>query len=381
MADRIGFFEAIERAYAAIATTASEVRALTDCLGRVTAAPVSAVIAHPPFDCSAMDGFALHRDDLATRELKVGAPIYAGDGAPPLVRGVALPIATGAPVPHDCGAVIQNEIAGTVANGTLHRDADAIPGRNIRRRGEDVAPGEIVLAAGRRVTPVLTGTLACFGVTQVEVRRRPRVVILSGGAELGDGPARIPDANAPMLLAMALEAGADAVSGGTLPDDDAAVARTIAALAEGDADLIVTTAGISTGPRDVLLPVLRAMGAEILLHGIRMRPGKPAAVARLPGGKPILCLPGNPLAAAVAGRFLMVHAIRAALGQPIERGTPVTSDQGRAGTTLVLKARVEAGEIEVLPGQQSHMLRSLTDATHWLVTSEAADGSGLLFPL
>ena len=143
----------------------------------------------------------------------------------------------------------------------------------------------------------------------------------------------------------------------------------------------MTTGGISAGPRDFLMRVLASMQAEILFHGIRMRPGKPAVFARVPVGRLILCLPGTPLAALIAGRFLMVQAIRAYRGLPLEQGVPVRTDQGRPGTTLVLKARNRPGGVEVLPGQRSHMLRSLTDADCWIVTDERGDGTALRFSL
>jgi molybdopterin molybdotransferase len=380
MAERIGFADAMACVHRAIGPTAIDSSPLGDSLDRVTASPVFAAISHPPFDCSAMDGYALHKDDLATPRLAVGRPIYAGDRAPRLRPGEALPIATGAPVPEDCGAVIQNEIAGEVIDGKLHRSQEAFPGRNIRRRGEDVAAGDLVLSAGRIVTPAIIGALACFGVTAIDVHRRPRVAILSSGAELGDSDSRIPDANGPMLHALAIEAGADAGFLGTLPDDEAAIRRRLDDLA-AEADMVVTTGGISAGPRDFLMRVLASMRADILFHGIRMRPGKPAVFARMPDGHLILCLPGNPLAALIAGRFLMVQAIRAAQGLPLEQGVPVRTDQGRPGTTLVLKARNRPGGVEVLPGQRSHMLRSLADADCWVVTDERGDGTALRFSL
>ncbi len=380
MAERIGFPHAMACVHQAIAPTTIEPCPLGDSLGRVTASPVFAAIPHPPFDCSAMDGYALHRDDLATQRLAVGQPIYAGDRAPRLLPGVALPIATGAPVPDDCGAVIQNEIAGEVIDGELHRAQESFPGRNIRRRGEDVAAGDCVLSAGRIVTPAIIGALACFGVTAIDVRRRPRIAILSSGVELDDSDSRIPDANGPMLHALAIDAGADARFLGTLPDDEVAIRRRLEELAR-EADIVVTTGGISVGPRDFLMRVLGSMQAEILFHGIRMRPGKPAVFARMPDGRIILCLPGNPLAALIAGRFLMVQAIRAAQGLPLEQGESVGTGQGRPGTTLVLKARSGPDGIDILPGQRSHMLRSLTDADCWIVTDERGDGTALRFSL
>jgi molybdopterin molybdotransferase len=382
MTERIGFFEAMATVHAGMARTPIERLSLIDCLDLITTSPVVAAAPHPAFDCAAMDGFALHHDDLETPGLRIGNAIDAGDAVATLQPGIALPIATGAPIPLNCGAVIQREIAGDVVDGTLCRATVAIAGRNIRKRGEDMRAGDTLLDAGRAITPVLIGTLACAGVTGLAVHRRPRVAIVSSGEELRNGSTSIPDANGPTLLALASRAGAVAHLMAPMPDDAVAVRQSFEALVNTAPDLIVTSGGISVGPRDHVLPVIRQMGAEILFHGVRMRPGKPVLFARLPNGQPMLCLPGNPLAALVGGRFFMLQAIRAAAGLTLETGDQIASVEGREGTALVLKGRRTKDGVEILPGQKSHMLRSLVDADCWIVTSEdAPDGPAHLFPL
>jgi len=381
-----GFHEAIALVHANAPLLATETVALADAVGRITAEPVRALADHPPFDASAMDGFAVPLSDALPATLMLGTPIYAGGIAPTFTAGTAFPISTGAPVPIGSHAVIIKEKAILGAHGLT---IDVLPphGLNIRRRGEDAAIGDVVLAAGRTIRAPGVGALTSYGVRQVVVRARPRIAIISSGDELRpDAASAIHDANGPMLCALFAAAGADAWLIPPMGDDRAAIAATLGAAVASKADIIVTTGGVSAGDRDFIPAWLADIGARTLFAKVPMRPGKPTRCAQLGDGRLFFGLPGNPAAALVAGRFFVMSAIRAMLGVPPEAGESVPPPQpARPDATLVLKAMrsVENGEIrvEILPGQQSHRLRPLLDANCWLVIDAEEADSARLYPL
>ena len=381
---RVDFETAMAMSHAAAALGPAETSRVIDALDRVTATAVHAVSDHPMFDCSAMDGYALHRLDLAETRLALGAPMLAGEHAGSLARGTAAAIATGAQVPADCGAVTAREQALEIAGYVTIRDAPVRSGQNVRRRGEDVTAGERVLPPGKKLTAAALGTLVCYGVTEVAVRRRPRVTLFATGDEIAAGA--LPDANTPMIRALLIQAGAEVTVVPPVADEPAALGQAVRAALDGGADMVVLTGGTSAGDRSRTGPAFAALGANTLFHGVRMRPGKPVLATQLPDGRLLFGLPGNPLAALVAARFFVCQAVRGWLGLSLETGVAVTAPAKNPTATLVLKARSWFDQnarlrVEILSGQQSHRLRSLLDADNWLVVLPDPTVDALLFSL
>ncbi|WP_103538364.1 MULTISPECIES: molybdopterin molybdotransferase MoeA [unclassified Streptomyces] len=301
---------------------------LDRALGHVLAEPLGALTDLPSFDTSAMDGWAVAGPGPWAYE--AGAGLLAGRGPDtPLPDGTAVRIATGARVPPDTTAVIRSEHAHPdEAKGLLHARRSVVTGQDIRPRGQECRSGEQLVPAGTVVTPAVLGLAAAAGYDALPAVPRPRVDILVLGDELlaaglpHDGLIR--DALGPMLGPWLRALGAE-VAGPVRLGDDAGALRD--ALASSDADLIVTTGGTASGPVDHVHPVLDALGAELLVDGVAVRPGHPMLLARLPApgqmkGQPegpyLVGLPGNPLAA-VSGLLTLAEPLLAGVaGRPAQ---------------------------------------------------------------
>ncbi|MEU3052400.1 molybdopterin molybdotransferase MoeA [Streptomyces griseus] len=305
---------------------------LDRALGHVLAEPLGALTDLPSFDTSAMDGWAVAGPGPWAYE--AGAGLLAGRGPDtPLPDGTAVRIATGARVPPDTTAVIRSEHAHPdEAKGLLHARRSVVTGQDIRPRGQECRSGEQLVPAGTVVTPAVLGLAAAAGYDAVPAVPRPRVDILVLGDELlaaglpHDGLIR--DALGPMLGPWLRALGAE-VAGPVRLGDDAGALRD--ALASSAADLIVTTGGTASGPVDHVHPVLDALGAELLVDGVAVRPGHPMLLARLPAsgqmkgqaegppdGPYLVGLPGNPLAA-VSGLLTLAEPLLAGIaGRPAQ---------------------------------------------------------------
>ncbi|WP_435238437.1 molybdopterin-binding protein [Streptomyces sp. YPW6] len=293
---------------------------LDRALGHVLAEALGALADLPSFDTSAMDGWAVAGPGPWAFE--AGAGLLAGRGATAVLPdGTAVRIATGARVPPDTTAVIRSEHAhADEARGLLHARRPVVTGQDIRPRGQECRSGEQLVPADTLVTPAVLGLAAAAGYDALPVVPRPRVDILVLGDELlnaglpHDGLIR--DALGPMLGPWLRALGAE-VSGPRRLGDDAGALRS--ALASSDADLIVTTGGTAAGPVDHVHPVLDALGAELLVDGVAVRPGHPMLLARLSSDGPYLVgLPGNPLAA-VSGLLTLAEPLLAGIaGRPAQ---------------------------------------------------------------
>jgi molybdopterin molybdotransferase len=278
---------------------------LAQAMGRVLAAPAVAPQPLPPFDNSAMDGYALRTADLrgpGPWRLPVAGRIAAGDAAPPACPpGACLRILTGAPVPADFDAVAMQEHVGREGDAIVVTEAPR-PGLNIRRAGEDLPEGGEILPAGVVIGARQAAALAAVGMGAVPVRRRLRVAIFSTGSELRQpgeplGPGQIWNANRFTLLGALAQPWVSLTDHGAVPDDPATLTDTLLRAA-ADADLVVSTGGVSEGDEDHMPRLLRAAGGDIHAMRIAMKPGKPLAVGRI-GGAVYLGLPGNPVSAFV----------------------------------------------------------------------------------
>lgn len=357
---------------------------LDAALGRVLAAPVVAGEALPPFDNSAMDGYALGG---AAEPLPAGSvwPIEgeqaAGDGVRRGAHG-AWEIMTGARLPDGLDRVIPLEQTQALPSPPRIRLLAEVAARqNVRLAGSDVTPGETVLASGKVLAPQHIMLLAALGVADVRVAARPRAAVLCTGRELLDdplqplAPGQIRNSNGPYLAAQLPRAGAELAHIETVGDEvDAFVAAFARAHAAG-ARVVVSTGAVSMGRYDFVPQALQRLGAEVLFHKLAIRPGKPLLFARLADGTLFFGLPGNPMAVAVGLRFFVEPALRAMLGLPPEQPWRVPLAAAYAKKPRLrfhLKSRIEAdaqGRLaaRVLPGQESYRIRPLADADAWMV--------------
>lgn len=288
--------------------------------GRILAEAVSARLDVPPFDNSAMDGYALHHDD-AGEWLEISQRIAAGAAGEPLRRGTCARIFTGGVIPPGADCVVMQERCNVEGLG-VNTPREIPAGDNIRRRGRDVTVGDELLPAGVPLEAAALGHLAGQGITAVSVRRRPRVALLSTGDEIVDpgqplGPGQIYNSNRPMLKRLLERFGADVVRVATIPDDAQGTRQALAA-ASREADVVITTGGVSVGEEDHVKAAVEALG-ELDLWRLAIRPGKPLALGRLPGGAHearFVGLPGNPVSSFVGAWLFLRPLMGTLLGAP-----------------------------------------------------------------
>jgi molybdopterin molybdotransferase len=291
---------------------------LDEARGHVLAADVVALGPVPAWDNSAMDGYAVRAADLAAATsnrpvaLTVVADLAAGSAAVPRVGpGTAARIMTGAPIPPGADAVVPVEL--TDGGTDVVRVRAAVdPGAHVRRAGDDVSDGGVVLATDTLMAERHVAAAAAVGVARLSVHRRPRVAVLSTGSELvspGESLRRgqIPDSNSFLLAAAVAAAGCTAIRLAAVPDD-ADRLRAVLAAQDGAVDAVITSGGVSVGAYDVVKEVLSEMG-EVEFVAVAMQPGKPQGLGRLPSGTPVFCLPGNPVSVFVSFEVLVRPAL------------------------------------------------------------------------
>jgi molybdopterin molybdotransferase len=296
--------------------------AIGDALGLVLAVDVVAPLALPGFDNSAMDGYAIVAEDIASAsdehpvKLPVAEDIPAGRTDSLILEpGTAHRIMTGAPLPAGATAVIPVE-ATDGSTEIVSIRASAKPGQHVRRAGEDVTAGTTVLHAGQVLTPAALGLAAALGLGALNVIPRQRVLVMSTGSELvAPGtplqPGQIYESNAVMLAAAVRDAGADVVTS-SMTEDDVAVFRAELQTHARDADLVITTGGVSAGAYEV---VKDSLGDEVEFVKVAMQPGMPQG-SGVVWGTPIITLPGNPVSALVSFEVFIRAPLRAAMGLP-----------------------------------------------------------------
>ena len=306
---------------------------LAEALGLVLAEEVAAPIDVPPWDNSAMDGYAARGTDLHDGAvLRVIEEIPAGGvGRNRVGPGEAARIFTGAPLPDGADTVVRQEDTVPGA-GTVRVAVAPAPGRNVRRRGEDLIRGAAVLPAGRALTPAALGVLASVAHAAPLVHPRARVAVLASGdevvgldrrAEILAGE-KIASSNSFTIAAALREAGASPVELGIVRDDAGALVRALPA--PGAADLLITTAGVSVGDHDLVRGAITAGGGEVIFSRVRIRPGGPLAFGTV-HGMPWIGLPGNPVSALVTFELFARPAVRRLQGQhlPFRRAVPVVT--------------------------------------------------------
>lgn len=370
---------------------------LLQAASRVLASDVVARGDVPPFQNSAMDGYAVRARETSAASwtspvrLPVVAHVAAGQGVvPDLPMGSAIRIMTGAPLPSGADAVVRFEetdearSGGRVSRSEVQIFRPAAPLDNVREAGEDIVRGAIVARKGRRLSPADVGLLASVGQASVSVHRRPVVSILSTGNEVVAPDSELPgggirDSNSYVLGAMARQCGADVRLHGIAHDSVAAINDRLEEAR--DADLIVTSGGVSLGDFDVVKDVLRGEG-DIAIWQVRMKPGKPLAFGHI-GGTPLLGLPGNPVAAAVSFLVFGRPAIKRMVGEParpsdaidVVTAEPIDNrGQRRHYVRVRLEPRADGAPVARSVGEQgAGVLSSLAAADALLIVPESME--------
>ena len=359
---------------------------LAAALGLVLADDVVAPLSLPGFDNSAMDGYAVLATDVADAgqdspvRLPVAEDIPAGrTDIPPLAAGTAHRIMTGAPLPAGATAVVPVEATDGATDTVTIRSAPR-EGQHVRRAGEDVTAGTTVLRAGQVVTPATLGLAAALGLGELTVLPRQRVLVVSTGTELvGPGvplqPGQIYESNGVMLAAAVRDAGADVAASPMTGDDVDAFRETLRGHV-ADADLILTTGGVSAGAYEVVKDALGGSG-DVEFVKVAMQPGMPQGAGRL-DGVPVVTLPGNPVSALVSFEVFVRPALRVAMGRPDaerpRREAVLTEDlTSPRGKRQFRRGVLDGDAVTSYGPPASHHLRWLASANCLLELGEDVD--------
>lgn len=344
---------------------------LLESLGMVLAEDVRAPWDIPAADNSAMDGYAFSHDSLQGLSLPVGGFLPAGTvWSETKLPGQAIKIMTGAQIPPGCDTVVPVEDVQEMPGGITLKDAPK-PGSHVRKRGEDVGADELVFTAGTLIRPQEVGMLASFGKTEVHVYRKPVVAILATGDELVEPgedrlPGKIINSNSLSVAAQVLEAGGLPIMLG-IARDDREITRDMIQMGL-QADVIITSGGVSVGDHDFVKEVIDEMGGELKFWKINMKPGKPLAFAVV-ADKPLFALPGNPVAAMVGFEMFVRPALLAMMGhtriiRPLVRAVATEAIRNKGDRPHLIRALVELQNgkyhIKTTGNQGSARLSSLT---------------------
>lgn len=353
---------------------------VTQALGRVNAAPVAGEMQLPRFDNSAMDGYAIHREDVSRvtpLRLRLTDRIAAGcSQMAALVAGSTVQILTGAPLPAGVAAVVPHEQTRRAGDAIIV-DCPIAPGDNIRRAGEDVAAGGLLLEAGARIDARHIALLVASGILQVSVRSQIRVGLLSTGNELVSsgtalGAHHIVDTNRPLLSALLAAPGIVLHDFGIVEDSRKCLSERIREAAAAT-DLLITTGGICGSDADHIAPAIRDAGGTCRQIKLALRPGKPIGIGRLDATH-IMCLPGNPLSALVTAVLFVRPLLRVLAGEQPEKLTGVSAIAGDVFRHNPGRAEFVPVTIMSIDTAGRRRLASLPRGSHRLLSLVAADG-------
>lgn len=367
MAGLLTLEEAQERILEFARPLAAEAVPIAGAGGRVTAEDVLSRVDLPPFASSAMDGFAVRAADLPATLQIVGESAAGQPYAAALEPGCAVAISTGAVVPAGADSVVPVENAVVQSANSVEIEQTVQPGAHVRPRGGDAAAGDVVVSVGVRLTPALLAAAAASGVAELRCTRRPRVAVLATGSELvaaGEAlePGQIYETNSLMLTAALEAVGAEVLFEPPIPDDGASLR---AALERGlEADVLVTSGGVSVGEHDLVREVERELGVAEIFWRVSIKPGKPVSFGMC-GETLVFGLPGNPVSALVGSELFAKPALRAlqGLADPLPRFEPgllATSLRRNEERDEFVRARsrVDGDTLVLVPlvGQESHMI-------------------------
>lgn len=364
---------------------------ITSALGRVIGEDISARGGNPPWDNSAMDGYALRAADAkgasidAPVKLSVLYDLPAG-GVPqgPVGQGQAVRIMTGAPVPAGADAVVMVEKTES-GDGFVLIKAEPRGGENIRKAGEDFKAGDIVVRKGSLIRPAEVSMLATVGVPFVMVHKRPRVAVISTGDELCDiieapGIGKISNSNGYALAALVAASGAVPIQLGIARDTKESLRQKLTAALS--ADCIISSGGVSVGDYDFVKDVLKDMGSSMIFWKVAMKPGKPLAFGVI-GGKPAFGLPGNPISSMAAFEqfvrpTLMKMAGKTALYRQTFKATLTKDIKIKPGRMNFIRAELKSAEdgftVTPLDGQGSGMILTMVRANSFVIVPQDSTG-------
>ena len=343
-----------------------------DADGRVLAADLLSDLQVPPLDNSAMDGYAMRCADVPADDgvLPVSQRIAAGSTGTPLMAGTAARIFTGAPVPEGADAVVMQEDCEVLDDGRIRVRRAPTPGLAIRRAGEDIAHGAVVLTRGTRLSPAALGLAASIGLAQLQVARKPRVALFSTGDELvmpgAVAPAQMPpgaiyNSNRFFLRSLLLRLGCEVQDLGVVPDQREATIAALRAASQHN-DLILSSGGVSVGEEDHVKPAVQTLG-RLDLWQIAIKPGKPFAYGRIADAH-FIGLPGNPVSSLVTFIVLVRPFLLKLQGatqlQPQPMRLPAHFDWPRADRRreFLRARRNDQGGLDLFPHQGSGVLTS-----------------------
>ena len=387
----ISYELAVEKMLDQATMLGSETLTIAECLGFVAAQEVICDCMVSPFDNSAMDGFAVRHAELENGavEMDVVGSSFAGDMIASGTSG-AWEIMTGAGIPNGFDCVIKIEdisILSSDSNGRPQRikinDTNVEIGNNIRKAGQDFMPDDVVVNQGEIINAAHISALATVGVAQILVRKKPTIAIISTGKEIIDDAnialqsGQIRNSNGPYLLATLRDMGFEAIYAGTIKDEieeyEACLNRLI-----GKYDIIISTGAVSMGRHDFIPESLTKLGAEIIFHKCKIRPGKPILFAKFKAKEShYFGLPGNPISASVGLRFFVSALMDAMQGLPPEQPIEarIMSDNKKPHDFKMFNkafATFEAGyiKVKILSGQESFKIKPLLTANCWAVFDE-----------
>lgn len=379
--------EALARVVEGAGPGPAETLPLHDAAGRVLTAPLRALRTQPPFDASAMDGYAVRAADVAaaSTRLRVVGEALAGKLFPGRVNvGEAVRIFTGAPVPEGADTILIQENARKVEGGLIETLEPVASGRHIRRRGLDFVEGDELLQAGRVLDPAALSLAASANHPTLDVVRRPRIAIIATGDELlppgsETGPDQIISSNAYGVAAVAKSIGAEATDLGIAPDRRDAISSRVRQALDASVDVIVTLGGASVGDHDLVHDVLAGEGMALDFWKIAMRPGKPLMFGRV-GSTRVLGLPGNPVASLVCSHLFLKPLLARLGGLPHEPdmrdavlGAAMAANDHRED---YVRATIEDGDGRLIATpfdiQDSSMLRTLANSNALIVREAGA---------
>jgi molybdopterin molybdotransferase len=375
--------EALELVLRGPAPLGAERAPLADAAGRVAAEPARSAVDLPPFDRSAMDGYAVRAADTAPGvPLRLTGGVAAGEVATATLEpGTAARVSTGAAIPPGADAVLQSELA-SERDGTVAPERALEPGTHVRYRGEDLHAGDELAPAGSVLTLPRISALASAGVGEVFVHRRPELHLIVTGSELlplgaPPQPGRIHESNGLMVRLLASRAGAEVVDHGVIGDEREATRSAVETGLAGD--VLVVSGGVSVGPHDHVKTAFASCGVEEVFWRVRIKPGKPLWFGRR-GDTLVFGLPGNPLSTIVCFCVFIEPALRRLAGEPdarprLEPGRLTVPARASDGRTTFLTATLRPGADGVLEAtpterQGSHMTGALGESDGFAVAPE-----------
>ncbi|MEO5322767.1 molybdopterin molybdotransferase MoeA [Mesorhizobium sp. CC13] len=389
--------DALERLLESAAPAGTERVGLDEASGRVLGTPLHALRTQPPFDASAMDGYAVIAQDIAdlpARLAVIGEAAAGRQFAGKIARGQAVRIFTGAPVPAGADTVVIQENVRDLGNCEVEVVEPTAPGRNIRLKGLDFSEGDLILDAGRLMDPAALSLAAAANHPTLEVQRAPLVAIIATGDELlppgsSPGPDQIISSNAYGVAAIARSVGARVLDLGIAADKTGSISALVRQALDAEAEVIVTLGGASVGDHDLVHGVLTGLGMKLDFWKIAMRPGKPLMFGRL-GDTRCIGLPGNPVASLICSHLFLKPVLAKLGGRPYAPdireavlGAPMKENDLRQDYVRGVVRKTDAGLVAVPFGvQDSSMLRTLADANCVIIrepfAGAAESGTGCL---